>query len=164
MKKTSLKQKLSVILSFVLIAVIALVMVGCNSNTPDDNITTTRAPDDNTTTTRAPVQTTEAANPTALGEGAVQFSFSVTHKDGKVVDFVINTDKKTVGEALLELELIAGDVGNYGLYVKTVDGETLDYDTDAMYWAFYENGGYAATGVDQTEIIPGATYEFRAEA
>lgn len=153
MKKTSLKMKLSVILSFVLIAVIALVMVGCNSNTPDDN----------TTTTQAPVETTEAAKPIALGEGAVQFSFSVTHKDGKVVDFVINTDKKTVGEALLELELIAGDMGDYGLYVKTVDGETLDYDKDSMYWAFYENDSYASKGVDLTDIVADTKYEFKAE-
>lgn len=151
MKKTNNKALLSVILSFVLIAVIALTMFGCNSDTTND-----------TTTTQAPVETTEAVKPTALGEGAVQFSFSVTHKDGSVTDFVINTDKKTVGEALLELELIAGDMGDYGLYVKTVDGETLDYDTNAMYWAFYENDGYAAKGVDQTEIVADTKYEFRA--
>ena len=59
--------------------------------------------------------------------------------------------------------VIAGDMGDYGLYVKTVDGETLDYDTDAMYWAFYENGAYASKGVDQTDIIADVKYEFRAE-
>ncbi len=152
MKKTSFKQKLSVILSFVLIAVIALTMFGCNSDTAND-----------TTTTQAPVESTEAAKPTSLGEGAVQFSFSVTHKDGTVADFVINTDKKIVGEALQELGVIAGDMGDYGLYVKSVDGETLDYDTDGMYWAFYDNGAYAAKGVDQTEIVAGIKYEFKAE-
>ena len=152
MKKTNNKALLSVILSFVLIAVIALTMFGCNSDTAND-----------TTTTQAPVQSTEAAKPTSLGEGAVQFSFSVTHKDGTVADFVINTDKKVVGEALQELGVIAGDMGDYGLYVKTVDGETLDYDTDAMYWAFYENGAYASKGVDQTDIIADVKYEFRAE-
>lgn len=152
MKKTSFKQKLSVILSFVLIAVIALIMVGCNSNTNTD-----------ATTTEPPVQTTEAPKATVLGEGATKFNFSVTHKDGKTADFEINTDKKTVGEALVELNVIAGDMGDYGLYVKTVDGETLDYNTDGMYWAFYENGAYAAKGVDQTEIVAGTQYEFRAE-
>mgnify|MGYP002509733727 CR=1 FL=1 len=152
MKKTNNKTLLSVILSFVLIAVIALTMFGCNSDTTND-----------TTTTQAPVESTDATKPTTLGEGAVQFSFSVTHKDGTVAEFVINTDKKVVGEALQELGVIAGDMGDYGLYVKTVNGETLDYDKDGMYWAFYDNGAYAAKGVDQTEIVTGIKYEFKAE-
>ena len=29
-----------------------------------------------------------------------------------------------------------------------------------MYWAFYENGEYASTGVDSTPIQDGATYAF----
>lgn len=152
MKKTNNKTLLSVVLSFVLIAVIALTMFGCNSNTNTDP-----------TTTEPPVQTTEAPKATVLGEGAVSFSFSVTHKDGTVAEFTINTNKTIVGEALQDVKLISGDMGDYGLYVKTVDGETLDYNTDGMYWAFYENGSYAAKGVDQTEIVADVKYEFRAE-
>ena len=151
MKKTSFKQKLSVILSFVLIAVIALTMYGCTGNTNED------------TTTTKPVETTSGQTLNVLGEGEVKFFFSVTHKDGSVKDFQIRTDKKTVGEALQELSLLQGEDGPYGLYVKSVDGETLDYDTDGMYWAFYDNGAYAAKGVDQTEIVAGIKYEFKAE-
>jgi hypothetical protein len=141
MKKTNNKPLLSVILSLVLIVVMALTMFGCTNNK-------TETPAD--TTLAAAAQTQE-------------FSFSVTHKDGSVKDFTLTSDKKTVGEALLELKVIEGEDGPYGLYVKTVDGETLDYDTDAMYWAFYENGAYAAKGVDQTEIKADVKYEFRAE-
>ena len=68
-----------------------------------------------------------------------------------------------MGEALLELKLIAGDESTYGLYVKTVDGETLDYEKDGKYWAFYIDGAYAASGVDSTKITSGATYSFKAE-
>lgn len=75
----------------------------------------------------------------------------------------IHTDKTLVGEALQELELIAGDEGDFGLYVKTVDGITADYDKDGVYWAFYENGEYAMQGVDQTEITEGAAYSFKIE-
>lgn len=96
-------------------------------------------------------------------KGTVSFKFTVTHKSGKEAAFTIETDKKTVGEALLDEKLIAGDEGAYGLYVKTVDGETLDYDKDGMYWAFYQDGAYAQKGVDQTEITDGATYSFKAE-
>ena len=69
----------------------------------------------------------------------------------------------TVGAALLSLGLIAGEDSDYGLYVKTVNGVTVDYDTDGKYWAFYVDGEYAATGVDSTDITAGATYTFKAE-
>ena len=151
MKKTNFKQKLSVILSFVLIAVIALTMYGCTDNKKNDTPTT------------KPVETTSGQTLNVLGEGEIEFLFSVTHKDGSVKDYQIKTDKKMVGEALQDTEVITGDMGDYGLYVKTVDGETLDYNTDGMYWAFYENGAYAAKGVDQTEIVAGVKYEFKAE-
>ena len=77
--------------------------------------------------------------------------------------FQIHTDKETVGDALLELGLIAGEEGAYGLYVKTVNGLTVDYDTDGKYWAFYTNGEYAVSGVDTTTIEAGITYSFKVE-
>lgn len=98
-----------------------------------------------------------------LGEGQTMFLFTVTDGDGKVTDFEIHTDKSTVGEALLDVSLIDGDDGEYGLYVKTVNGITADYDVDKSYWAFYINGEYAATGVDSTAIEEGATYSFKVE-
>ena len=61
------------------------------------------------------------------------------------------------------LELIAGDESEYGLYVKMVNGITADYDADGVYWAFYINGEYAATGVDSTPITEGESYSFKVE-
>jgi hypothetical protein len=98
-----------------------------------------------------------------LGEGQTKFAFVVVDKDGNETSFEIHTDKTTVGEALLEVDLIAGETSEYGLYVKTVNGITLDYDKDGKYWAFYENGNYATSGVDQTEIINGTVYSFKPE-
>ena len=98
-----------------------------------------------------------------LGEGQTQFAFTVVDKDGKETSFEIHTDKTTVGDALLELELIAGDKGEYGLYVKQVNGITADYDVDQTYWAFYVNGEYAMSGVDATNIEAGSTYSFKVE-
>ena len=77
--------------------------------------------------------------------------------------FEVHTDKATVGEALLELNFIAGDDSEYGLYVKTVNGITADYDKDGVYWAFYINGEYAQTGVDSTNIAEGDSYSFKVE-
>jgi len=109
------------------------------------------------------VQNTEAPQVTVLGEGAMQFAFTVIDKDGNETVFEIHTDKEIVGDALLELELIAGEEGAYGLYVKTVNGITADYDADQTYWAFYVNGEYAASGVDTTPIEEGTTYTFKVE-
>ena len=75
----------------------------------------------------------------------------------------IHTDKENVGEALEELGVIAGEESDYGLYVKTVNGETVDYDQDGKYCAFYVNGEYAMTSVDATEITEGDSYAFKVE-
>lgn len=93
-----------------------------------------------------------------FGEGATTIKVEVKAED-KTVTFTVKTDKKTVGEALLDNELIAGEDGDYGLYVTTVNGMTADYDADQSYWAFYIDGEYAMTGVDSTDITEGATYQ-----
>ncbi len=87
----------------------------------------------------------------------------MVEKEGKETEFEVHTDKETVGEALLELDLIAGEDGEYGLYVTTVNGITVDFDTDGVYWAFYINDEYAQSGVDATPIEEGANYSFRVE-
>ena len=91
------------------------------------------------------------------------FTFTVVHADGATKDFTITTTETILANALVNEGIIAGEDGPYGLYVKTVDGETLDYETDGKYWALYIDGQYAVTGVDSTEIKDGATYSFKAE-
>ena len=151
MQKTKLFKSLSYIVCIVLIAAMTLFTTGCKDNT------------DSQSSSLETTSSSSQANAEVLGEGKNEFNFTVTKSDGKELSYVIHTDKTTVGEALLELELINGEDSAYGLYVKTVDGETLDYDTDGKYWAFYVDGAYASTGVDSTEITEGATYAFKAE-
>jgi len=105
----------------------------------------------------------DAAPSAELGEGEKEFCVEVVGTDEVKTSFVIHTDDATVGEALLNLGLIDGEQGPYGLYVKTVNGVTFDYNKDKMYWAFYIDGEYAAKGVDETEIDESCTYSFRAE-
>lgn len=93
----------------------------------------------------------------------VEFTLEVTGADGVTESQIISTDCQTVGEALLSYGMIDGDEGPYGLYVKTVLGETHDYEKDGMYWAFYVDGSYASAGVDSTLIVPGSVYALRAE-
>ena len=137
MQKKNLKKLLSLLLAVVLVAAVALVTVGC-SDKPKDDVSSS--------------QQTE-----------VSFKFTVTNSKGEEKEFTIKTTEKTVGAALLAEGLIAGEESQYGLYVKTVNGETLDYDKDGMYWSFYVDGEYAMSGVDSTDIEEGKTYSFKAE-
>lgn len=145
MKMNSMKKLLSVIGCMVLIAAMALNFTGCSSNESAPETTAEAAPE---------------AQVTVLGEGAASFFFTVVDLEGTETKYEIHTDAAIVGDALLEHELIAGDVSEYGLYVKTVNGITLDWDKDAKYWSFLIDGEYAMTGVDMTEIVPGTTYSF----
>ena len=94
-----------------------------------------------------------------MGEGAKTLTVKVTDDEAKEIVFTIHTDAETVGDALLENNLIAGDDSEYGLYVKYVNGVYADYDTNKTYWAFYQNGEYMMTGVDATTFESGASYE-----
>lgn len=92
-----------------------------------------------------------------FGEGSNKVVVEVKAED-KSVTFTVNTDKNTVGEALLEYNLIDGEQGDFGTYIKKVNGITADYDVNKSYWAFYINGEYAMSGVDMTEITEGTEY------
>ena len=144
MNNTRAYRLVSFILCVVLIAAMALTVTGCQ-----------------TAPTSEETKSTETSALTVKGEGSTTFYFNVVDKEGVETRFEIHTSKTVVGDALQELGLIEGDMGDYGLYVKVVCGITADYDVDGTYWAFYEGDEYAMTGVDQTEIKPGATYAFK---
>ena len=145
MKNNSMKKLLSLVLAFVLTA--ALALTGCSGK---------------------PAETTEAPQSggavTVLGEGAKSFELTIVDKEGAEHLYLIHTDEEMVGYALIEHQLIEGEQGQYGMYIKSVLGQVLDYETDGMYWAFYVNGEYAMTGVDQTPIQADTGYMLKAEA
>ena len=148
MRKTNIKSMLSFIVCMVLIAAMALFTIGCNDNSTSSDTTDTIL---NETDIRE------------LGDGTTQVSFTVVDQNGKEAHFIIHTDKTILSDALLEHDLIAGEDSEYGLYVKTVNGTTLDYNKDGKYWAFYVNDAYATKGVEKTEIDDSAKYCFKAE-
>ena len=135
--KTTIKSTLSVLLALVFIVTLA----SCRTAAPTDVW--------ENATYREDMEFGSGAN-TVVVEIQVQ-----EHE----VTFTIKTDKQTVGEALLEHGLIAGEQSQYGMYVKQVNGMTADYDVDQSYWAFYVDGELATTGVDTTEITQEATYQ-----
>ena len=150
MNKNSMKKWLSLFLCLALIAAMALSMTGCKEDSKEP--TETPATNDGTFEDGA-----------VLGEGATSFAFTVVGVDGKETKATVKTDKATVGEALLELGVISGETFDFGVMVTTVNGVTLDYETDGKYLAFYIGDEYAMEGADATEIDPSVTYSFRAE-
>ena len=146
MQKTQRKKLLSLNLCMVLIAAMALFVTGCSDKTD-----------------KAALTTTVYESGSVIGEGNTSFTFTVADIDGNEFVFEVKTDKTTVGEALLDTGIIAGDDGEFGLYVKEVNGITADFDADGTYWAFFINGEYAMTGVDETDVEAGASYALMVE-
>ena len=143
-------RQLPLILCVMMIAAMAFCTAGCNGGKDDAA---------SGSGTEGSVQ----ADGSVLGEGETMFTFTVVDEKGDEMEFEIHTDKKTVGEALLDVGLIAGEEGEYGLFVKTVNGITVDYEEDGAYWAFYIGDEYATTGVNATDIEEGASYSFKIE-
>jgi hypothetical protein len=100
-----------------------------------------------------------------VGCGAKKTSFTVitVDLDGKETSHKFKTDAATVGEALLAEGLLDGEQGDYGLYIKSVNGIPLDWEKDGKYWAVYVNGEYAMSGVDTISVEEGAVYTFKPE-
>ena len=150
------KKLMSLILCMALVVAMALFTNGCNGNVGKDTSSGTetdvqsdkgaQAGDDARSDKAGQSGKDDQADDAQtevkqLGEGGTKFMFTVVDKEG----------------------VVAGDDGEYGLYVNTVNGITVDYDTDGVYWAFYVNDEYAMTGVDATTITEGDTYSFKVE-
>lgn len=110
-------------------------------------------------------QTTDEIVSQTPEDDGYKFNFTLEVVDDKgnqtFTDFA--TNKEFVGEVLSEHGIIKGEQGEYGLYVKEVNGILADYETTGTYWAFYVNGEMSMTGVDQTPIVDGATYSLKIE-
>lgn len=167
------KKSLSFLFCMMLFVAMALFTSGCDDKQTEGMSLEAEASvevEETTETTEIEVQTEEAQSEETsveeiieLGEGKTQFLFTVVDKEGAETFFEIHTDKEIVGDALLELGLIEGEDGDFGIFVKSVNGIIADYDIDKTYWAFYINGEYAMSGVDATTIEEGASYMFKVE-
>ena len=112
MKMTRINRALLFVVCMVLIAATALFATGCGNNASET----------------AEPTTVTMENGAVLGEGAKQFTFTVVDGEGNETTATINSDADTVGEALQALKLIAGEPGEYGLYVKEVTGIRAVYE------------------------------------
>lgn len=113
----------------------------------------------------APVETTEVISAEPGKDGyKYHFTLEVIDAEGNQSLTDIATDKEILGEVLSEHGIIKGEQGDYGMYIKEVNGIVADYETTGTYWAFYIDGEMAMTGVDQTKIVDGAVYSLKIES
>ena len=159
--KKKMKRTIKSTLALVLALLMTLCLFACKeqAETPEIPETTAGAPADGGAIAPEGLWANATyLEDTSFGEGAKTVTVKVIVED-KSVTFTIKTDAKTLGEALLAHNLIAGEQGDFGLYVKVVNGITADYDVDQSYWGFSKNGEYMMTGVDGTDIADGEAYE-----
>lgn len=160
MKKTysnRITRLLSLVLALFIVAAMALALVSCGDKTNDGKATDTVK--ETVTDTAAPETAgdTEEAG-TESEKSQITITVTVKFEDETTKDFVITTSEEFLRGALEQESLVEGDESEYGLYVKTVDGVTADYEADKAYWAFYKDGEYLMTGVDTTPIADGDTF------
>ncbi len=89
----------------------------------------------------------------------IAITIAVTGPDGTSTEHSVLTFSDNLEGALIDSELVSGEIGPYGLYITTVNGITADFATDGAYWAICKNGEYLMTGAADTMIFDGQHYE-----
>lgn len=163
-----MKKSIRIVSSLLVLLILCFALVSCDKESQK----TTQETPENVTQTQTEKESSEESisregvwknaqyvKNTAIGEGKTKFEFIVT-ADGKSVKFDVSTDKENLAEALLDLKLIEGEDGAYGLYVKKVNGITADYDVDQSWWGLNVNGESSMSGASGVTVEASARYEF----
>lgn len=91
-------------------------------------------------------------------EGQKTITIDVVHKDGTTKTFTVKTTEEFLRGALEQEDLISGTESEFGLFLETVDGETVD-SANQEWWCLTQDGQSLMTGVDATPIRDGDHYE-----
>lgn len=91
-------------------------------------------------------------------QGGKTITVQVVLLEGEPSDFTIQTDEEYLRGALESIDLIEGSESEYGLFVTTVNGVTVD-DSKQQWWCFTQDGEMLMTGVDTTPIADGDHFE-----
>ena len=97
-------------------------------------------------------------NRPATQAGGKTIAVQVVLLEGEPSDYTIQTDEEYLRGALESIDLIEGSESEYGLFVTTVNGVTVD-DSKQQWWCFTQDGEMLMTGVDTTPIADGDHFE-----
>lgn len=94
----------------------------------------------------------------ATDAGAKTVTIEVINENAGNETFTLHTDAEYLGDALVDEGIAVADEGDYGLYIQTVNGYTVD-DAKQEWWCITKGGEMVNTGADQTPIADGDTFE-----
>lgn len=160
-EKRTIKMKRTKALLAALLCVFAL--SGCNSETPyseqtDSVVSETSETSADSDPLDAKWENAVYKENAEIGTGA--HSVQIEVKIGsKSVTLDVKSDKDNLADILTESGLAEGDVTEYGLYIKKVNGISADYDADGAYWSLCKNGEITSVGASQITISNGEHYE-----
>ena len=135
--------KIKKIISFLLFFALCICISACGGDTSQDDLW----------------KDASYTNDAAFGNGAKIIELEVK-AGNKSVTFTINTDADNLEDALTEHNIIDGDEGPYGIYIKKVNGITADYDVDQSYWSLSKNGEPLMSGASGVQLNGGEHFEF----
>ncbi len=96
-----------------------------------------------------------------LGDADAKYTAKVTvTAEDKSIVATLHGEGETLGALLTETGLASGTVGEWGLYIDTVNGIVADYDATGAYWSFYIGEEYASVGVDGEAMVEGTVGEY----
>ena len=90
--------------------------------------------------------------------GSKEITVTVVYEDGSSKDFVYQTDAEYLGTVIMEEGLVAGEMGEFGLYIHEVDGVRAVWEENGAYWGINIGDEPAVTGADQIVIEDGGVY------
>ena len=90
--------------------------------------------------------------------GEKEIDIVVIHADKTENTFTYETDAEYLADVLLENELVDGDMGSYGLFITTVDGETVD-ESKQQWWCITKGGEQVNSGADALPVANGDQFE-----
>ena len=93
-----------------------------------------------------------------LNEGEKRVTVEIiSERDNLKFSKTYITTATTLGDLLVEKELVTVEESAYGRYITAAKGYSQDYTT-GHYWMTKENGEYCAYGIDSTPLVNGHTY------
>lgn len=100
-----------------------------------------------------------------IKEGSKSITVQVVDDQGETTTYTHKTDAFFLMQALKEIDglNIEGDEGDYGMYIKSINGLQAVYEIDNAYWSIYVNGAYATQGADTQPVADGDTFKLSYE-
>ncbi len=93
-----------------------------------------------------------------VNEGTKTVTVEVIHKDKSTNEFVCQTSAENLETVLLDAKIVEDNQTDWGLYIITADGETVNEDNQE-WWCITKDGETLTTGATDTMVADGDHYE-----